>query len=51
MPKPSVEDKAPKQLDVDKLIDNAYTILNGELPDSNENCEYCKWLEKTSKIR
>jgi len=28
---------------VDKLVDKAYTILNGDLPESYENCDYCKW--------
>ena len=36
---------------VNKLIDKAYTILNGEIPDSNENCEYCKWISESLKIR
>jgi len=31
----------------EKLVDKAFTILNGRLPDSNENCEYCKWREYT----
>ena len=29
----------------EKLVDKAFTILNGELPESNDNCEYCKWRE------
>ena len=28
---------------INKLVDKAYNILNGELPDSGENCGYCKW--------
>lgn len=28
---------------VDKLIEKAYNVLNGEMPKSGENCEYCKW--------
>jgi len=28
---------------VDNLVDIAYDILNGELPEVGENCEYCKW--------
>lgn len=28
---------------VDKLIDKAYNVLNGEMPNPNENCEYCRW--------
>jgi len=35
---------------VDKLIDKAYNVLNGDFPEANENCEYCKWMEHTSKI-
>jgi len=35
---------------VDKLIDKAYTILNGELPDSGENCGYCKWNKEIIKL-
>jgi len=31
---------------VDKLVDKAYNILNGELPDSNEDCDYCKWIKE-----
>ncbi|MHA2430395.1 MAG: hypothetical protein ACXACC_05095 [Promethearchaeota archaeon] len=30
---------------VEKIIDKAVTILNDEIPDSNKNCEYCKWKE------
>ena len=31
---------------VDKLIDKAYNVLNGNLPESNENCGYCKWNQE-----
>lgn len=31
---------------VDQLVDKAYNILDGEIPDSNEDCDYCKWLKK-----
>jgi len=30
---------------VEKLTEKAYTILHGKLPNSNENCNYCKWHE------
>jgi len=35
---------------VDKLVDKAYNILNGEMPESNENCDYCKWNQEIIKI-
>ena len=35
---------------VNELIDKAYNILNGELPESNENCEYCKWNQEIIKF-
>ena len=35
---------------VDNLIDRAYTVLNGELPDSGENCGYCKWNDQISTL-
>ena len=28
---------------VKPLIEKAYDILNGEMPESGENCEYCRW--------
>jgi len=34
-----------------KLVEKAYNILNGEMPESGENCEYCKWKDETSKIQ
>lgn len=36
---------------VEKLVEKAFTILNGELPKSNENCEYCRWRDETLKIQ
>jgi CRISPR/Cas system-associated exonuclease Cas4 (RecB family) len=36
---------------VNKLIDKAYNILNGEMPEPNEKCEYCKWISESLKIR
>ena len=30
---------------VDKMINYAYEILNGKMPDSNKSCEYCNWRE------
>ena len=35
---------------VNKLVEKAYDVLNGELPDSSEKCEYCKWIENSIKI-
>ena len=35
---------------VNKLVDKAYDVLNGKLPESNDNCEYCKWRNETSII-
>jgi hypothetical protein len=35
---------------VDKLVDKAYAILSGELPDSHENCDYCKWNKEIIKL-
>ncbi len=32
------------------LVDRAYDILNGVLPDSNQNCEYCKWNKEIIKL-
>lgn len=34
----------------EKLVDKAFTILNGELPESNESCEYCKWNQELNKF-
>lgn len=35
---------------VNKLIEKAYNILNSEMPDSNENCDYCNWLTEIDII-
>ena len=35
---------------VDDLVSKAYTVLNGEMPDPNEKCEYCKWNKEIIKI-
>ena len=35
---------------VNKLIEKAHDALNGEQPDSNENCEYCKWNQEIIKF-
>jgi hypothetical protein len=32
---------------VKELISTAYNILNGSIPNSGTNCEYCKWKENT----
>ncbi len=31
---------------VNELINKAYIILNGEMPDSSKDCDYCKWNQK-----
>ena len=36
---------------VAKLVDKAYNILNSEMPDSDENCEYCKWLSEATQLK
>ena len=28
---------------VEKLVDKAYNVLNGDMPKSSEDCEYCNW--------
>jgi hypothetical protein len=30
----------------ENILKNALSILNNEMPDSDENCEYCKFAEK-----
>ena len=35
---------------VDKLVRKAYDTLNGEMPDSREKCEYCKWNQEIIKF-
>jgi len=35
---------------VDKLVDKAFTILSNEMPESHENCEYCKWNQEIIKF-
>jgi len=39
-----IEVKTDYQAVID-LLKKAFDILNGDLPDSSENCEYCKWKE------
>lgn len=34
----------------EKLVDKAYNTLNGEIPDYNENCEYCRWISDNAQI-
>jgi hypothetical protein len=29
------------------LVEKAYTILTGEIPENAANCEYCKWKDET----
>lgn len=33
-----------------RLVEKAFTILNSEIPESHENCEYCKWNYELSCI-
>ena len=35
---------------IDKLVEEAYEVLNGEIPDSHENCDYCKWNQEIIKF-
>ena len=35
---------------VEELLSKAHRILNGEMPQPGENCDYCKWTDVTSKI-
>jgi len=35
---------------IEKLVDNAFTILKNEMPESHENCEYCKWNQEIIKL-
>jgi hypothetical protein len=31
------------------ILKKAYDILNGPLPESNKNCEYCGWVQNITK--
>lgn len=31
-------------------MDKAYTVLNGKLPEFDEDCEYCKWNKEIVKL-
>ena len=35
---------------VNGLLDKAFTILNDELPEPNEKCEYCGWIDKVKYL-
>ena len=35
---------------VAELVFKAYDILNGEMPDSGYNCEFCRWTDETSQL-
>ena len=35
---------------VNGLIEKAYKILNGELPDPSTNCGYCNWSQEIIKL-
>ena len=35
---------------VNKLLDKAYNVLNEKMPDSHEDCEYCKWNQEIVKV-
>jgi len=32
------------------ILKKAQTILNGEIPECSDNCEFCKWVDKNMKI-
>jgi hypothetical protein len=36
---------------VKDLIKKALDVLNDDIPDSSWNCEYCKWISESLKIR
>jgi CRISPR/Cas system-associated exonuclease Cas4 (RecB family) len=36
---------------VKKVVERANTILNGQMPDPDKNCEYCKWIENASILK
>lgn len=36
---------------VEKLVDKAYNVLDGQMPESGDNCEYCRWTDETSKLQ
>jgi hypothetical protein len=35
---------------INKLVDKAFAVLNGKMPKSNGNCEYCKWNKEIIKF-
>ena len=35
---------------VEKLVEKAYNILNGPIPKSSKDCEFCKWRDESSKV-
>ncbi len=35
-------------INVDALGGKAYNVLNGELPESGEDCDYCKWNQESN---
>lgn len=36
--------------DVEQLLEKAYNILNGEIPESGEDCKYCDWVDKNIQM-
>ena len=37
-------------LDAIKIIGKAFKVLSGEIPEPDENCEYCKWNQEFTKF-
>jgi len=35
---------------VNDLIKKAFDVLNGDIPEVGENCEYCKWNQEIIKF-
>jgi len=33
-----------------ELIEKAHNILNGDIPEHEGNCEFCKWIDKNLNI-
>ena len=34
-----------------ELVNMAYNVLNGSIPEPSENCGYCKWITETHDIK
>jgi hypothetical protein len=39
----SVIEVKTNHLRVENLVNKAFTVINGGLPELNQNCKYCKW--------